>query len=45
MEIELSPLVPEQEIGRETLVEKYAKDGETTVDAMRRRVVRALAQA
>src|SRR5688572_9892628 len=44
MEIELSPLVAEQEISRETLVEKYAKDGETTVDALRRRVARALAQ-
>jgi len=45
MEIELSPLVAEQEISRETLVEKYAKDGETTVEAVRRRVARALAQA
>jgi ribonucleoside-diphosphate reductase alpha chain len=44
MEIELSPLVAEQEISRETLVEKYAKDGETTVEAVRRRVARALAQ-
>src|SRR4030095_15784194 len=43
MEIELSPLVAEQEISRETLVEKYAKDDETTVDAVRRRVARALA--
>jgi ribonucleoside-diphosphate reductase alpha chain len=43
MEIELSPLVAEQEISRETLAEKYAKDGETTVDAVRRRVARALA--
>jgi len=45
MEIELTPLVAEQEISRETLVEKYAKDGETTVEAVRRRVARALAQA
>src|ERR1044071_4231836 len=45
MEIELTPLVAEQEISRETLVEKYAKDGETTVEAVRRRVGRALAQA
>jgi ribonucleoside-diphosphate reductase alpha chain len=45
MEIELSSLVVEQEISRETLVEKYAKDGEATVDAVRRRVARALAQA
>ena len=43
MEIQLSPLVAEQEISRETLVEKYAKDGETTVEAVRRRVARALA--
>ena len=45
MEIQLSPLVAEQEISRETLIEKYAKDGETTVDQVRRRVARALAQA
>ncbi|HEY1286775.1 MAG TPA: adenosylcobalamin-dependent ribonucleoside-diphosphate reductase [Burkholderiales bacterium] len=45
MEIELTPLVAEQEISRETLVEKYAKDGETTVAAVRRRVARALARA
>src|SRR5918992_5002364 len=45
MEIQLSPLVAEQDISRETLVEKYAKDGESTVDAVRRRVARALAQA
>src|SRR6478752_7015560 len=44
MEIELTPLVAEQEISRETLVEKYAKDGEATVEAVRRRVARALAQ-
>jgi ribonucleoside-diphosphate reductase alpha chain len=44
MEIQLSPLVAEQDISRETLTEKYAKDGETTVDAVRRRVARALAQ-
>src|SRR5262245_49660537 len=44
MEIALTPLVAEQEISRETLVEKYAKDGETTVEAVRRRVARALAQ-
>ena len=45
MEIELTPLVAEQEISRETLTEKYAKDGETTVEAVRRRVAHALAQA
>src|SRR5918992_1385545 len=44
MEIQLSPLVAEQEISRETLVEKYAKDSEHTVDEVRRRVARALAQ-
>jgi ribonucleoside-diphosphate reductase alpha chain len=45
MEIQLTPLVAEQEISRETLVEKYAKDGEHTVEEVRRRVARALAQA
>jgi ribonucleoside-diphosphate reductase alpha chain len=45
MEIQLSPLVAEQDISRETLVEKYAKDGENTVEEVRRRVARALAQA
>ena len=45
MEIQLSPLVAEQDISRETLVEKYAKDGEYTVEEVRRRVARALAQA
>src|SRR5262245_64432449 len=43
MEIELTPLVAEQEISRAPLVEKYAKDDETTVEAVRRRVARALA--
>ena len=38
MEIQLSPLVAEQDISRETLVEKYAKDGENPVEEVRRRV-------
>jgi len=37
--------LPEQEICREALLEKYAKGDETTIDAVRRRVARALAQA
>src|SRR6266850_7331951 len=45
MEIQLSPLVAEQEISRETLVEKYAKGDESSIDEVRRRVARALAQA
>ncbi|HKQ28875.1 MAG TPA: ribonucleotide reductase N-terminal alpha domain-containing protein, partial [Burkholderiales bacterium] len=44
MEIQLSPLVAEQDISRETLVEKYAKGDESSVDQVRRRVARALAQ-
>ena len=44
MEIQLSPLVAEQEISRETLVEKYAKGNESSVEEVRRRVARALAQ-
>jgi ribonucleoside-diphosphate reductase alpha chain len=44
MEIQLSPLVAEQEISRDTLVEKYAKGNESSVDEVRRRVARALAQ-
>src|SRR5215212_1751099 len=44
MEIQLSPLVAEQDISRETLVEKYAKGDESSVDEVRRRVARALAQ-
>ena len=35
----------EQEVCRETLIEKYAKNGETTVAEVRARVAQALAQA
>jgi len=45
MEIQLSPLVAEQEICRDALIEKYAKGDETTVAEVRLRVARALAQA
>jgi ribonucleoside-diphosphate reductase alpha chain len=37
--------LPEQEICREALIEKYAKGEESTVTEVRRRVARALAQA
>src|SRR5688572_2303037 len=44
MEIQLPSPVSEQEISRDTLIEKYAKDGEQSVTEVRRRVARALAQ-
>jgi ribonucleoside-diphosphate reductase alpha chain len=37
--------LPEQEICRDALIEKYAKGGESSVGEVRRRVARALAQA
>jgi len=37
--------LPEQEICRESLLEKYAKGGESSVEQVRRRVARALAEA
>ncbi|MFZ5550381.1 MAG: adenosylcobalamin-dependent ribonucleoside-diphosphate reductase [Pseudomonadota bacterium] len=37
------PALPPQAISAEVLAEKYAKDGETTLDEVRRRVARALA--
>jgi ribonucleoside-diphosphate reductase alpha chain len=44
MEIQLPSPVSEQEISRDTLIEKYAKGGEQSVTEVRRRVARALAQ-
>ncbi|HYN11888.1 MAG TPA: ribonucleotide reductase N-terminal alpha domain-containing protein, partial [Burkholderiales bacterium] len=44
MELQLPSPVSEQEISRDTLIEKYAKGNEQTVTEVRRRVARALAQ-
>jgi len=44
MEIQLPAPVSEQEISRDTLLEKYAKGAEQSVTEVRRRVARALAQ-
>src|ERR671914_3121910 len=44
MELQLPAPVGEQEISRDTLLEKYAKGGEQTIAEVRRRVARALAQ-
>ena len=37
--------LPSQEISTEVLIEKYAKDEETSIEAVNRRVARALAEA
>ena len=44
MELQTPAPVSEQEISRDTLLEKYAKGAEQTVTEVRRRVARALAQ-
>ena len=41
---ETATKVAEQEICRDTLIEKYAKGNEASIDEVRRRVARALAQ-
>src|ERR671914_2423626 len=45
MELQLPAPVGEQEISRDTLLEKYAKGSEQSITEVRRRVARALAQA
>ena len=40
---ELPPALPAQAISTEILLEKYAKGGEHSIEAVRRRVARALA--
>jgi ribonucleoside-diphosphate reductase alpha chain len=40
----ITPSIAEQVISRDTLLEKYAKAGEGSIDEVRRRVARALAQ-
>src|ERR671914_717657 len=44
MELQLPAPVGEQEISRDTLLEKYAKGSEQSITEVRRRVARALAQ-
>src|SRR5687767_9274820 len=44
MEIQLPSPVGEQTISRDTLIEKYAKGDESSIEEVRRRVARALAQ-
>jgi ribonucleoside-diphosphate reductase alpha chain len=39
-----TPTISEQVISRDTLLEKYAKSGEASIEEVRRRVARALAQ-
>src|SRR5258706_11301411 len=43
--LSLAAVLPDQEICREALIEKYAKGEENSVEQVRRRVARALAQA
>ena len=43
--MDLSASIAEQPISRDTLLEKYAKGGERSIDEVRRRVARALARA